>query len=159
MGAALAGRFAARRPSPAWVLSINRYLGGLATIFVAVHVGAIVADSYVHFGPVDVLVPLASAWHPVAVAWGITAMWLLVAVEVTSLVRAHLPLRLWRWVHLGSYLLFVLATVHLLSAGTDRWNRPVVAVTVLGTLAVAAASVTALVRPRPALRVMSRSHG
>jgi DMSO/TMAO reductase YedYZ heme-binding membrane subunit len=156
LGAALAGRFTARRPSPAWVLSIHRYLGGLACVFVGVHVAAIIGDSYVHFGLVDVLVPLASAWHPVAVAWGITAMWLLVAVELTSLARARLPLRLWRSVHLVSYPLFVVATVHLLSAGTDRWTRPVEAVVVVGTLAVAAASVAALVRPRPALRVMSR---
>jgi len=55
---------------PAWILDLHRFLGGLATIFVGVHVLAILADSYTNFGLSDVLLPLASKWHPVAVAWG-----------------------------------------------------------------------------------------
>ena len=46
-------------------------------------------------------------------------MYLLVAVEATSLAKSRLPYRWWRIVHLGSYPLFALATVHSLSAGTD----------------------------------------
>ena len=42
-----------------------------ATIFVGVHVGSIMLDSYTSFGPADVLVPFASSWHPLAVAWGV----------------------------------------------------------------------------------------
>jgi hypothetical protein len=57
----------------------------LGVVFTAVHVAAIVADSYVHFGLVDVLVPLAATWHPLAVAWGIVGLYLLLAVEITSL--------------------------------------------------------------------------
>jgi len=34
----------------------------------------------VHFGPAQLLIPLASAWRPGAVAWGIVAFYLLVAV-------------------------------------------------------------------------------
>ena len=98
-----------RAGCPGWLLSIHRYLGGLASIFVIVHVFGIVADTYVHFGLVDVLVPLASSWHPVAVAWGVVAMWLLVAVEITSLARASMPRAVWRWVHMSSYPLFLLA--------------------------------------------------
>src|SRR6478752_1109401 len=74
-----------RRPSPAWMLSTHRYLGALAVTFVAVHVIAILADSYVQFSLVDVLVPFTGAWHPVAVAWGVVGMYLLLAVEITSL--------------------------------------------------------------------------
>src|SRR5205823_1379143 len=77
-------------------------------------------DSYVHFGLVDVLVPLASSSHPVAVAWGIVALYLVLAVEVTSLLRKQLSKRLWRATHFASFPLFALATTHALSAGTDR---------------------------------------
>ena len=38
---------------------------------------------------------------------------------VTSLLRDHLPLRLWKAVHLTSYLLWPLAFVHGITAGTD----------------------------------------
>ena len=69
------------------MLDVHRFLGGLAAVFVGVHVIGLLLDSFVAFGPTDVLVPLASSWHPVAVAWGIVAMYLLVAVELTSLGR------------------------------------------------------------------------
>src|SRR5262245_43021103 len=78
-GLLLATRILGRRPTPAWLLSLHRYLGALALAFLGVHVGAILLDSYVHFSIVDVLVPFTSSWHPVAVAWGIVAMYLLVA--------------------------------------------------------------------------------
>jgi DMSO/TMAO reductase YedYZ heme-binding membrane subunit len=117
---------------PAWLLDLHRYLGGLAVVFTATHVAAIVLDSYVHFGPTDVLVPLASAWHPVAVAWGIVAMYLVVAVEGTSLLRRRLTKRAWRLTHLLSFPLFVVATLHGLSAGTDS-ATPLMRYGLLGT--------------------------
>jgi predicted lysophospholipase L1 biosynthesis ABC-type transport system permease subunit len=115
-----------KRPRPNWLLDLHRMLGGLALVFTAVHVGAILLDTYVHFGLVEVLVPFASKWHPVAVAWGIVAMYLLVAVEVTSLLRSRLSKSLWRKVHYASFPLFVSATVHGLTAGTDRARHIVI---------------------------------
>jgi predicted ferric reductase len=108
-----------RRPTPAWMLSLHRYLGALTIAFVAVHVGSILLDSYASFGVTDVLVPFTGSWHPAAVAWGIVGMYLLAAIEVTSLLRHHMSKRSWHAVHLLSYFLFATTTVHLLSAGTD----------------------------------------
>ena len=91
-----------------------------ALVFTGVHVVAIVADSYVHFGLTEVLVPFTGTWHPVAVAWGIIGFYFLAAVEVTSLLRRRLSKRVWRATHFLSFPLFALTTVHALSAGTDR---------------------------------------
>jgi DMSO/TMAO reductase YedYZ heme-binding membrane subunit len=110
------------RVRPSWMLDVHRFLGGLAAVFVGVHVTGLLLDSFVQFGPTDLLVPLASSWHPVAVAWGIVAMYLLMAVELTSLGRRRVPRRTWRVVHTLSFPTFVLATVHGLTAGTDRDN-------------------------------------
>ena len=54
-----------------------------------------------------------------AVAWGIVGMYLLVAIEVTSLLRHRLSNAVWRGIHLTSYVVLVVTTVHLLTAGTD----------------------------------------
>jgi DMSO/TMAO reductase YedYZ heme-binding membrane subunit len=108
-----------RRPRPNWMLDLHRFLGGLATIFTLVHVAAILVDSYIHFDLVSVLVPFASTWRPVAVAWGVAGLYLLMAVELTSLARKHLSKRVWRMTHFASFPLFVVATVHGLTAGTD----------------------------------------
>jgi DMSO/TMAO reductase YedYZ heme-binding membrane subunit len=108
-----------KRPHPAWMLSMHKFLGVLTLVFVGVHVGSILVDDYVHFGLVDVLVPLASSWHPVAVACGIVGMYLLLAIQGTSWLRRHLKPSVWRAVHLTSYGLVALTTVHMLAAGTD----------------------------------------
>ena len=105
----LSGRVRPFGVRPAWVLDLHRFLGGLATIFVGVHVLAILADSYTSFGLSDVLVPFASSWHPLA-------------VELTSLARKHLPNRIWRAIHMSAFPLYAFATIHYLSAGTDATN-------------------------------------
>ncbi len=118
-GLMLSAKVRPPRVRPAWMLDLHRYLGGVATIFVAVHVGSIILDSYTHFGLADVLVPFASAWHPVAVAWGIVGLYTLLAVELTSLARRSLPNRLWRRVHMLAFPLWAFATIHFATAGTD----------------------------------------
>ena len=120
------------RVKNAWLLDLHRWLGGLALTFTGVHVLAIMSDSYVHFGLASALVPLATHWHPVAVAWGIASLYLLAAVELTSLARKHLAHRLWRRVHMLSFPLFVASTVHGLSAGTDG-RRPMILITAVLT--------------------------
>jgi methionine sulfoxide reductase heme-binding subunit len=134
LGLALASRALGPRPTAPWMLSVHRWVGGLTVLFTGAHVAAIVADSFVHFGLVDVLVPFASGWRPAAVAWGIIAAWLLVAIELTSLQMRRLPKRAWRAIHLTSYLVAVLATVHGLTAGADTAN-PLFAWTMIAAIA------------------------
>ena len=54
-----------------------------------------------------------------AIGLGTLAVDLLLLVVVTSLLRERLPHRLWKAVHLTSYLLWPLAFVHGITAGTD----------------------------------------
>jgi DMSO/TMAO reductase YedYZ heme-binding membrane subunit len=135
-GLALSTKVLGPKPRPSWMLDLHRFLGGAAVAFVGIHVGAIVLDRYTSFGVVDVLVPLTSAWNPTAVAWGIVAMYLLLAVEVTSLLRRHLSKRSWHVVHLLSFPLVVVSTVHLLTAGTDVGNPILTAVVLLTAAAI-----------------------
>ena len=119
-GLALSTKISNGRPKPNWILDLHRFLGGLALVFTGVHVGSLILDSYVHFGLVEVLVPFTGTWHPAAVAWGVIGLYVLLAVELTSLARKRISKRLWRMTHFLSFPLFLLTTVHALSAGTDR---------------------------------------
>jgi predicted ferric reductase len=121
-GLLLSTRLTRGRPSPAWILDLHRFLAAAAVVFTSLHLVGLVADSYVHFGVADLLVPFASSWRTGAVALGIVAAYVLVAVEVTSLLMRRLPRRLWRLVHLSSYVAFWSATFHLVTAGTDAGN-------------------------------------
>jgi DMSO/TMAO reductase YedYZ heme-binding membrane subunit len=146
-----------RRPTPRWLLDLHRFLGGLAVTFTALHVCAVVADNFVHFGLSDVLLPFASRWRPGAVALGVVGLWLLAAIEVTSLLMSRLPRRLWRAVHLSSYVLFWVATIHGLTAGTDARHPAYV---IAANVAVAVVVFLTLVRvlsPRPPRSMSVRS--
>ena len=48
-GLALSTKVFGKRPRPNWLLDLHRFLGGLAVVFTAVHVVAIVFDSFVSF--------------------------------------------------------------------------------------------------------------
>ena len=121
-GLLLSTRLLSRRVSPAWLLDLHRHLGGLAVVFTGIHLVGLVADSYVTFGWTELFIPMASSWKPGAVAFGIVAFYLLLAIEFTSLAMRRLPRSLWRWVHRSSFVLFGFATYHGLAAGTDAGN-------------------------------------
>ena len=107
---------------PLWISAMHRWLAGLMLSFVFIHVMALLADDYVSFDLLDVTVPFASHWRPGAVALGVVAMWLLVAVELTSLATRRLPRRFWRGVHVSSYVAFWLTSLHAAFAGADAGN-------------------------------------
>jgi methionine sulfoxide reductase heme-binding subunit len=122
------------KPRPNWQLAIHRHLAMLTLTSLAVHVVAIVLDGYTSFGLADVLVPFHSSWKPVAVATGVITMWILVTVEVTSLLKRKMPNRIWQLIHRTSILAYLLATAHFLQAGSDRRNRLAFGAIVLFTL-------------------------
>jgi len=114
------------RPLHAWI-------GGLAVGALGLHLASLVADRYLTFTLADLFLPFASDWSPGAVAWGVGAMYLLLAIEVSSLLRSRLPVRWWRGIHLSSFVAFWLATMHAVTAGTDL-GVPLVAAIVVATI-------------------------
>ena len=121
-GLALSTRLIRRKGVPAWLLDLHKFLGTLSLVFVGLHLFALLSDNFVAFGPRELFVPMASAWRPGPVAWGIAATYLLVAIQVTSWTMRRLPRRLWHTVHLASFPMFLLATVHGFTAGADNAN-------------------------------------
>ena len=154
-GHTLSTRVARRRRLPAWILDLHRYLGTLTLAFVAVHLVALVADQWTHFGALELFVPFASTWRPRAVLWGIVALYAIAVVEITSWGMRYLPRRVWHGIHLTSYVVFVAATVHGILAGADRMNRALDALYAVGVVLVA--WLTA-VRVLELTRARARSH-
>ncbi len=155
-GLALSTRLIRRKGAPAWLLELHKFLGTLSVVFVGVHVLALWADNYVYFGPRELFVPLASAWRPGAVAWGIVAMYLLVAIQLTSWAMRRLPRKVWHAVHLTSFPLFAAATVHGFTAGADNTNLLVQWVALTGGLLVFFLGAFRVLSPR---RRPSRTRG
>lgn len=118
VGLMLSTRVIRNRTGP-WFLDLHRYLGGISIIFLVTHLVTLYFDSYVEFGPRELLVPGESTWEPEAIAWGIIAAWVLVAVEVTSLLRSRIRNQIWRFVHGLSFVTVAAGTYHAYLAGSD----------------------------------------
>jgi sulfoxide reductase heme-binding subunit YedZ len=156
-GLMLSTRLFGKRPTPRWLTDLHRFLGGLALLFTGLHMATLVADSYVNFGAKELLVPFASGWRAVAVAWGVISFWVLVAIEVTSLAMRHLPRRIWHAVHLSSFALFVTATVHAFTAGTDTRSQLFMVMCAALTAVVALLTLVRLMTPRQRSDARERS--
>lgn len=122
LGIFLSARLIKAKGVPAWSTSVHRFLGGLAVIFTGGHLGSLVADNYTHFGWKETLLPFGSEWKPGAVAWGVAAFWLLLCVELTSLLQKRMPRKVWRRIHALAFPLFVASAFHGMTAGTDAAN-------------------------------------
>ncbi len=97
--------------------ALHRNVSLLAVVFLAVHIGSAIIDGYVPLQWIDAVVPFVSDYHPFWLGLGAVAFDLLIAVLVTSLLRARLSQRLWRTVHVASYALWPLAMIHGLGIG------------------------------------------
>jgi predicted ferric reductase len=136
-GLALSTRALGRKTSAPWLLDVHRFLGGLAVIFTIVHFVTLSFDPWMSseygYSISQAFIPFASEWKPGPMAWGIVAFYFLLAVEFTSLIKNRLPQKFWRGVHLASYPLYAMATIHLLTAGSDNQN-PLLRWSVLATV-------------------------
>lgn len=118
-GVLLATRVLKPNDRPAWLRDIHTWMGGLALIFTIIHMLTLIADSYVTFTFVSVLVPYASSWKPLPVSLGILGFYILAAVQITSLMMRKMSRKNWRRIHLLSYVQFVLVMAHTLTSGSD----------------------------------------
>ena len=105
--------------SPAWLRDLHTWLGGLTIVFTGVHMATLIADTYVDFTVVDVLVPFTSSYRPWPVAAGVVGFWFLLAVEATSIFMKKMSRTTWRRIHQLSWPLYGIIAVHALTAGSD----------------------------------------
>lgn len=120
----LAGLIVKARPlgrsvSPAAVVDVHRFLAVLGLGALVLHGAALVLDDAVDIGLGALLVPGASPYRPLATALGVLAAELMVLIYVSFSQRRRIGAKAWRALHWLTYLVFALATLHGLAAGTD----------------------------------------
>jgi len=101
---------------------VHRFLGLLASTFVALHVLTLLVDDYVGIGLRGFVVPFASRYQPLATGLGVVALELLAALALSNRLRRRIPHRLWRRLHYASFAVWVAATAHGVLQGTDTRN-------------------------------------
>jgi hypothetical protein len=124
--------------SPRWPRLINSELHNfitlLALIFTCVHVTAVWLDPFTSFGWNEVLIPFASHYRPQWVALGIIALYLGLAIGLSTWLRPRIGYRWWRRLHVLTLLIFALVLVHGIATGSDTrtwWGVAIYAGSVL----------------------------
>jgi len=135
----------ARTQSVRWprflTVELHRNLALLSVVFLGIHIVSAVLDPFTKLGIDAALVPLASSYRPLPVAFGVVSVYLVLAVIVTSLLRERIGHRVWRAVHWASYLSWPLAVEHTLTSGSDSFSIWLLAVQGACVLAVSLALV------------------
>jgi predicted ferric reductase len=109
--------------SPRWPRIINselhNFLTLLSTVFLGVHVLAAWIDPYTRFSLAEVLIPLVSHYRPEWMAFGIVALYLGVAIAISTWLRPKIGYAAWRRLHVLTLAVYALAAVHGIASGTD----------------------------------------
>ncbi len=125
-------------------VELHRWLSPLTLALVLGHVVLLLADGYIRFDAIDMLVPFASSYRPVAVGIGVIAAYGALVVHASFAMRKRLGTRTWRRLHYLSFVALVGAALHGVLAGSDTgmtwiqvlYAAPLVAVTALVALRV-----------------------
>jgi sulfoxide reductase heme-binding subunit YedZ len=109
--------------SPSWPrfasAGLHRNVSLLVLVFLAAHIVTAELDAFAPLGWLAVIAPFASSYRPIWLGLGTVAFDIVVAVAVTSLLRARIGFAAWRFVHWLAYLCWPVALVHGLGTGTD----------------------------------------
>jgi methionine sulfoxide reductase heme-binding subunit len=118
-GLVLKSRPFGRALKPASVTDTHRFLALLGLGMLTLHGATLMLDGTLRMPLAGLLVPGSSPYRPAAVAAGVVAAELMVLIYVSFALRSRIGARNWRRLHWATYLVFLLATVHGVAAGTD----------------------------------------
>ena len=155
IGLTLGGRLS-RRPGMARALRAVHEQAALgALIAIAVHGFTLLFDRWLAPGPAGIAIPFVMGYRPLATGLGIIAGWLAALLGLSFYARRRIGAALWRRAHRWTVLVWLLAAVHTLTAGSDAcapWMRAILAVSATLVAALFAARLAAGARrPAPAV--------
>jgi hypothetical protein len=101
------------------LLALHRTLAWTGLSMVGLHLGAILLDPVLHFNALSALVPGMATWRPGAVALGVIAAWLSLALAASFNARRWIGQKGWRRLHYATFAAFWLSLGHALLVGTD----------------------------------------
>ena len=99
------------------VVALHRSISLLSIVFLAVHIGTALLDSYVDISFISTFVPFASSYEPLWIGLGAVAVDLMIALVATSLLRGRISPRFWRVVHWLAYAFWPVAIAHTIGLG------------------------------------------
>jgi predicted ferric reductase len=99
--------------------ALHQDLAAVGLGLAALHGALLSLDQTFHFSVVDLLVPFASPYLPIAVGIGQLAFYVMALVTLSFYVRRRIGQRAWRLIHYLTFFAFIGSTAHGILTGTD----------------------------------------
>jgi hypothetical protein len=141
LGVANLARWSPPRTPRFVVQRVHRDLSLLAVLFIAIHVATAVVDGFAPIHWPDAVLPFGSAYRPLWLGLGTIGFDLVLAVVVTSLLRARLGYGAWRAVHWITYATWVFVVLHAMGVGSDARQPWMIGLVMVSTSAVVASAI------------------
>lgn len=129
IGLAMAAKLLRRPAAKRVAASLHQHLALISLAAIGIHGLALLGDRWLRPGWGGILVPFAVSYRPAFTGVGIIAGYLALLLGPSFYVRRYIGARRWRSLHRGCVLVWVLAAVHTLGAGSDGgrlWLRALV---------------------------------
>lgn len=153
VGLVVSTRVGDRRLARGQLIELHSWLSPLALALVVGHAAVLLADGYIRFDALDLLIPFVAPYRGVAVGLGVLAAYVAVVVHASFAFRRRLGTKLWRRLHYLSFFAFASAALHGIVAGSDSGQPWAVALYTAPLLTVA---VLVAIRTRLAARRVPR---
>ncbi len=126
LGLTMAGKIM-RAPGRARVMTAIHEQTALAgLVAIAIHGITLLGDAFLNPGLAGISIPGAIGYRPLWTGFGIVAGYLAAALGLSFYARRRIGTRLWRKAHRATIVVYAMAVVHTIGAGTDAtspWLR------------------------------------
>ncbi len=105
---------------------LHQFTALVALGMIVLHIFSLLGDGYFHYTVTQLLVPGASPYRAGWTALGIVGFYALLIVVVSGYLRKRMGDRVWRAVHISSFVMFIAILAHSIKAGTDSgqiWSQ------------------------------------
>jgi sulfoxide reductase heme-binding subunit YedZ len=132
LGLVMAGRVSREPKLRRAMIAVHEHAALAALIAIAVHGITLLGDKWLDPGPLGILVPFHMEHEPLWTGLGIIGGYLAAALGLSFYARRRIGTKRWRSLHKATILVYVLAVMHTLGAGSDAstpWLRAQIVLT------------------------------
>ncbi len=132
LGLAMATKILRGRVRPPVLVKLHEHLALAGLVAIAVHAITLLGDAWLNPGPAGLLVPFTIDHEPLFTGLGVIAAYLAALLGLSYYARRRIGTKRWRSLHRLTLLVYVLAVIHTLGAGTDAstaWMQVILLVT------------------------------
>jgi len=98
---------------------LHNFVTLLSVIFIGIHILAVWVDPFTRFGWNEVFIPLASHYRATWMALGVIALYLGIAIGISTWLRPLIGYAWWRRLHVLTLVVYALVTLHGITTGSD----------------------------------------